>query len=118
MPMTTHRTKTTGSIRRGDTVRVLRGKDRGKRGTVLAVLPRQQRVLVEGINMVKKHVRARRAGEKGQRVTIAAPINRANVQLFCGHCKRGVRIGHRTSGETVERVCKKCGNALPLPART
>lgn len=95
-------------IKTGDTVRVILGKDRGKKGQVLAVLPKAGRVIVEGISMVKKHVRARRAGEKGQRVAVAAPVEISNVQFVCPQCKRGARIGiTRTAGERT-RVCKNC----------
>lgn len=101
-------------VRRGDTVRVLLGKDRGKRGKVLAVLPRMQRVIVEGINMRFKHVRARRAGERGQRVQVAAPLTISNVQVVCPACKKGTRVGmQREADGTAVRVCKKCGAALP-----
>lgn len=102
------------TIRRGDTVRILRGKDRGKKGRVLAVLPEQARVLVENMNMVKKHVRPKRAGEKGQRVVVAAPINVASVQLVCPSCNKGTRIGRRRSADGVlERVCKQCSEVIP-----
>lgn len=104
-------------IRRGDTVRVLRGKDRGKKAHVMATLPREGRLIVEGVNMVKKHVRPKRAGEKGQRVTVASPINIANVQLYCGECKRGVRVGSRRQNDgTVERICRNCEAVIPYPA--
>ena len=109
-------TKTTPTkmrIQRGDTVRVLLGKDRGKQGQVLVVIPRQQRLIVEGINQVKKHVRARRAGEKGQRVTIAAPLPVSNVQLVCPSCKKGTRIGIKREASERSRVCKKCEAVIP-----
>lgn len=96
-------------IKSGDLVRVLRGKDRGKKAKVMAVLPKEGRVVVEGANMIKKHVRPRRAGEKGQRVSIPAPMNIANVQLICPSCKRGTRVGVVRSEGTAQRVCKACG---------
>ena len=105
-------------IRRGDTVRVLLGKDRGKKGSVLAVLPEKGTVLVEGINMVHKHVRARRAGEKGQRVQVAAPLNLSNVQVVCPSCKKGARIGiTRDASGVASRVCKKCEAVIPVAAK-
>lgn len=93
-------------IKTGDTVRVLRGRDRGKQAKVLAALPKEGRLLVEGINMVFRHVRPRRAGEKGQRVQVAAAMNVANVQLVCPHCKKGTRVGRRL------RVCKQCQTVI------
>ncbi|MEX1997217.1 MAG: 50S ribosomal protein L24 [Candidatus Andersenbacteria bacterium] len=102
-------------IRRGDTVWVRRGKDRGKTGRVLAVLPREGRLLVEGMNIVKKHVRPKRAGEKGQRVTVASPLNIAAVSLVCPNCKKSTRVGKQRGGEGVwERVCKKCHETIPF----
>jgi len=99
-------------IRRGDTVRVLLGKDRGKKAEVLAVFPRQGRVMVEGVNMVQKHVRARRAGEKGQRVSVSAPLPISNVQLVCPSCKKGTRVGIKREGDGRERFCKKCESVI------
>lgn len=99
-------------LRRGDSVKVLRGRDRGKTGKVLAVLPREGRLVVEGINMVFKHVRARRGGEKGQRVSIAAPLPIANAQLICPSCKKPTRVGISIQGDERVRVCKKCNSSL------
>lgn len=95
-------------IKRNDTVRVLRGKDAGKRGKVLAVLPQEERLVVEGLNMVKKHVKSRRGGQKGQRVSIAAPLRIANVQLICTQCKKGTRVGITRENGVRQRVCKHC----------
>ncbi|MEK7557501.1 MAG: 50S ribosomal protein L24 [Patescibacteria group bacterium] len=95
-------------VKTGDTVRVLRGKDRGKKGKILAVFPREERVLVEGISMVFRHVRPRRAGEKGQRVQVAAPVPVSRVQLVCSSCKKGTRVGVRFEGDTRVRFCKQC----------
>ncbi len=103
-------------IRRGDNVRVLRGKDRGKTARVMAVLPKIQRVVVEGVNLVKKHVRPKRAGEKGQRVAIAAAIPVSNVQLVCPDCKKSTRVGmRRLTDGTFERLCKHCEAVIALP---
>ncbi len=96
-------------IRKNDTVRVLRGKDRGKSGKVLAVLPSVGRVMVEGINIVYKHVKARGPQQKGQRVSVAAPLPVANVQLVCPQCKKGTRVKISREGGDRVRVCKQCG---------
>ena len=95
-------------VKTGDTVRVLRGRDRGKKGKIMAVFPREGRVLVEGLNMIYRHVRPRRAGEKGQRVEVASPLRVNNVQLVCPNCKKGTRVGSRREGDTRVRVCKHC----------
>ncbi|PIT97954.1 MAG: 50S ribosomal protein L24 [Candidatus Andersenbacteria bacterium CG10_big_fil_rev_8_21_14_0_10_54_11] len=95
-------------IRTGDTVAVISGKDRGKTGPVLAAMPHKGRVLVEGVHVVQKHIRPRRAGEKGQRVSVAAPLPVSNVQLVCPACKKRTRVAiDRTDGER-RRMCKKC----------
>lgn len=99
-------------IKTGDMVRILLGKDRGKKGKVLAVYPQLQRAVVEGLNMIKKHVKPRRGNEKGQRVVIAAPIDISNLQLVCPKCKKGTRIGRRFEGEEKVRVCKKCDSVI------
>lgn len=99
-------------IKKGDTVKVLLGKDRGKTGRVMAVLPEQRRVLVEGVNMVKKHIRPRRSGEKGQRVSVAAPLHISNVQVVCPACKKSSRIGVKREEGRRQRVCKKCQAAI------
>lgn len=95
-------------IKTGDSVRVLRGKDAGKRGKVVAVLPKEERLVVEGLNMMKKHVKARRGGQKGQRVSIAAPLRIANVQLICTSCKKGTRVGITRENGVRQRVCRHC----------
>lgn len=99
-------------IRKGDIVRLLRGKDRGKTGKVMAVLAADGRVLVEGINMVKKHVRPKRAGEKGQRVSVAAPVNVSNVQVVCPACKKSTRVVIRREGQDRVRTCRHCGGMI------
>jgi large subunit ribosomal protein L24 len=72
--------KNPGSIRKGDTVKILTGKDRGKQGKVIQVFPKQEKVVVEGINLSKRHLRPRKQGEKGQRVEFSAPIHASNVR--------------------------------------
>lgn len=99
-------------IKRGDTVRILSGKDRGKSGKVVAVLPLRERVIVEGVNMVKKHVKARRSGEQGQRVTVAAPLHVSNVQLIDPQTKKGTRIGITRENNKRQRVAKSSGEII------
>jgi large subunit ribosomal protein L24 len=96
-------------VKKGDTVLVLIGKDRGKTGKILAALPREGRIVVEGRNIVKKHVRPRRAGEKGQRVEVPAPMPVSRVQLLCPSCGKPTRVGiQRTADGVRQRQCKKC----------
>lgn len=100
-------------LRRGDTVSILRGKDRGKQGKILSVMPVEGRVIVEGLNLVHKHVRPRRGGEKGQRVQMPAPLIVAKVQLVCPNCKQRTRVAIRRQGDQRERVCKQCDVVIP-----
>jgi large subunit ribosomal protein L24 len=98
-------------IRSGDTVEVLAGKDRGKRGTVERVLPDRQRIVVQGVNLMKRHTRANVAGNvQGGIVDFNGPIPYSNVQLVCNRCDKRTRISHGVA-EDGRRVmlCKKCG---------
>jgi len=95
-------------IKKGDTVLIISGKDRGKKGKTITVLPKENRIVVEGINLRKKHLRPRREGEKGQMVEIAAPLNVSNVKLICPKCKTPTRVGHKVVGKNKFRTCKKC----------
>jgi large subunit ribosomal protein L24 len=99
-------------IRAGDTVRILSGKDRNKTSKVMMVLATQGRVLVDGINMVKKHVRPKRAGEKGQRISVAAPLDISNVQLVCPGCKKSTRVSIKREGKAKQRICKRCQGVI------
>ncbi len=100
-------------IKRGDTVEVIAGKDKGVRGAVLRVIPRQDRVVVERVNVVKKHQKPVRAG-RGQVqpgiIEFEASIHLSNVMIVCSQCSSKTRVGYRTTedGRKV-RVCRKCG---------
>jgi len=98
------------SIRKNDNVLVIAGRDRGKRGRVLSVQPRRSRVVVEGVNFVKRHTRPNpQRNIKGGIVEREAPLAISNVQLVCPECTATTRIGHRVldDGRRV-RVCRKC----------
>ena len=102
-------------VKKGDTVLVLAGKDRGKQGKVLEVSPKEQKVIVEKVNMVTKHVKPRRQGEAGGRVEAEAALYACKVQVVCPKCKMPTRIGHKIleDGSKV-RVCKNkdCGETF------
>ncbi|MBE0448378.1 MAG: 50S ribosomal protein L24 [Actinobacteria bacterium] len=97
------------SIRKGDRVEVIAGKDKGKKGKVLLALPKEERVMVEGITMIKRHVRPTRKVPQGGIQEREAPIHVSNVQVICPSCGQPTRIGYRIaeSGKKV-RVCRKC----------
>jgi len=95
-------------IRKGDQVQITSGKDRGKTGKVLRVIVKDNKVVVEKLNLMKRHVRPRKEGEKGQRVEVPAPIQVSNVMIICSQCGKKTRIGHKMEGQKKVRVCKKC----------
>ena len=105
------------NIKKNDKVKILSGKDRGKTGKVLQVLPKEGRISIEGLNLLIKHLRPRREGEKGQRIEFPAFINASNVELVCEKCGRPTRVGYKTmkiegKKETKSRVCRKCGEII------
>jgi large subunit ribosomal protein L24 len=101
-------------IKSGDTVEVIAGKDRGKRGRVERVIPERQRVVVQGVNLMKRHTRANVAGNvQGGIVDFNAPIPYSNVQLVCNRCDQRTRIAHQMTPEGSRvMVCKKCGERI------
>ncbi|HIC97621.1 MAG TPA: 50S ribosomal protein L24 [Aquificaceae bacterium] len=107
-------------IRKGDTVVVVRGKkaNRGREGKVIRVLPEKNRVVVEGINLVKKHLKEIPNVREGGIIEIEAPIHVSNVMLLCPNCKKPTRVGFRIVEEKgvvrKYRYCKKCGENIDL----
>jgi len=96
-------------LKRGDNVKMLSGKDRGKTGKVSLVLPEDGKVVVEGLNMIKRHVRARKQGQKGQIVSKERAVSASSVALVCKSCGKPTRVGYKMTGESKARICKKCG---------
>jgi large subunit ribosomal protein L24 len=99
-------------IKKGDTVLVIAGKDLGERGEVIAVLPKEDRVIVDGVNVAKKHQKARQVGNQqipAQIVEFNAPLHLSNVKLVCPNCNEATRVGYRfTEDGRKTRFCKKC----------
>ena len=100
-------------IKKGDFVLVISGKWKGKTGKVLRAFPKEQKVLVEGVNIVKKHLKAGSSREKGQIIEIEKPIHVSKVKLICPECKRATRVGYQKVGDGKMRVCKKCKAKFP-----
>lgn len=88
---------------------MLAGKDRGKTGKVLKSLPGELKVMIEGLNLVKKHRRPKKEGQKGETISVSRPVDVSNVMLICRHCKKPSRMGFRHEDKKVLRICKKCG---------
>jgi len=96
-------------IKRNDQVTVLAGKDRGKRGKVLRILPEASRATVEGLNLVKRHIRRSQANPQGAIVSREIPVSLARLMPVCPRCNRGVRVGFKVlSDGTKARFCRKC----------
>ena len=96
-------------IKKGDTVQVLSGNDKGKKGEVLEVIPKTESVVVKGVNVRKKHVKARKQGEESGILSIECAVLANKVNVVCPKCGKATRIGYsEEKGEKV-RVCKKCG---------
>ena len=123
-------------IKKGDTVLIISGKDRSKKGKIIQVFPKENRILVEGLNLKKKHQRPRKTGEKGQIMLMPGPIPVSNVKLVCSKCGKATRVGYKIisniknqkpspvvtgrGGRREEsslrpskiRICKKCGQEI------
>jgi large subunit ribosomal protein L24 len=100
-------------IKRNDIVQVIAGKDKGKKGRVLRLLPTDYRAIVEGINLVKKHRRRTQQDQQGGIAQIPLPMHVSNLMLICKNCNKPTRVGFIVSKDkTRSRVCKKCKQAL------
>jgi len=100
-------------IKRNDTVYVLTGRDKGKKGKVLRAVPGESRVLVEGVNLVKKHKRRTQTDQQGGIVSIESPIDISNLMLLCKHCNKPVRVGVKVLNDGAKvRVCKQCKEVI------
>ena len=100
------------NIRKGDNVIMRGGKDRRKTGKVLAVLTKENKVVIEGLNTVKRHLKARKQGQKGQIISKERAVPLSTVQLVCSKCGKPTRVGIQVSGDKKIRVCKKCGGEI------
>lgn len=95
-------------IKKGDLVKVMKGKDHGKQGKVTQILPADGLLVVEGLNRRVKHLKAQKEGQKGQRIEFDAPMKVCNVQVICPKCNKVTRVGFDTKTEKKERLCRKC----------
>ena len=99
-------------IHKGDQVLIISGKYKNKKGGVLRVIPKKRKVVVEGINLVKRHQKPKRTGEKGQIVEMPLPLDISNVKLICPKCGKASRIGYKMINNRKYRICKKCGREV------
>jgi large subunit ribosomal protein L24 len=99
-------------IKKNDTVLIISGRDRGRTGKVLAVSKENSKIMIEGINIKKKHVKPKKQGEKGQVVQIPAFMSASNVKVVCSKCNKATRIGYKVEGDKKYRLCKKCNQEI------
>jgi large subunit ribosomal protein L24 len=100
-------------VKRNDTVVVIAGDDSGKRGKVLKLFPEKSRAIVEGVNFIKRHTKARRQGEKSGILEKEGTINVTNLMVVCSKCNKGIRVGYRILADGKRaRVCGSCGEML------
>ena len=99
-------------VKTDDTVVVLSGDSKGTKGKVIAVSPKEGKVIVEGANIIHKHVKPRKQGETGGIVDAEGAIYASKVALYCAHCNQGVRVKHNIVDGKKVRVCAKCGATL------
>lgn len=99
-------------IKKGDTVKIIAGKDRGKTGKVTHAFPEMDKVVVDGVNLHKKHMRPKKQGQKGQIIQKPSPIHISNVMFMCQACGEPARVGGKKVGDRKIRVCKKCNGEI------
>ncbi len=95
-------------IKTNDNVKVISGKDKNKTGKVLQVFPGDMKVVVEGLNQIKKHLKTRKQGEKGQVIELSGPMAISKVMLVCPKCQKAARVGYTMNGDKKQRVCRAC----------
>jgi len=99
-------------VKKNDTVMVITGKDKGKTAKVISAFPAENKVIVEGVNMVTKHVKPRTNQQQGGRIEQEGAIDASNVMIVCGKCKLPTRVRHTMAGDKKVRVCARCGEQL------
>ncbi|MGN0766963.1 MAG: 50S ribosomal protein L24 [Christensenellales bacterium] len=100
------------NVKTNDTVLVIAGKDKGKKGKIMKAMPEQERVVVQGVNMVTRHTKPRKQGDEGGRIQKEAAIHVSNVMLVCPKCNKPTRVAHAEEGGKKVRLCKQCNKAI------
>lgn len=95
-------------VKKGDTVLIISGKDKGRTAKILRSLPKERMILVEGMNLKSKHVKPKKQGEKGQVVKVSLPVDVSNTKFLCPKCGKASRLGYKMEGDKKFRICKKC----------
>mgnify|MGYP001572247909 CR=1 FL=1 len=104
-------------IKKGDNVKILLGKDRGRDGKIERVLSKDKKVLVGGVNLVKRHIGKKVTGQEGTVLELPKPINISNVAFICPNCKKPTRLGFKIAGKVKSRICRKCGKEVDVKVK-
>lgn len=99
-------------IKKGDTILVIAGKDKGRKAKVIIAYPKRKKIVAEGINLRKKHIQPKKSGEKGQIVSLPGPFSVSNAKVVCPKCGKPTRIGYKIEENKKYRICKKCGQEI------
>lgn len=99
-------------VKKGDTILVVSGKDKGRTAKVVKSFPKERKILAEGMNLKSKHFKPKKQGEKGQTVKVSAPINISNVKFICPKCGKATRLGYKIENGLKNRICKKCKSEI------
>ena len=99
-------------IKKGDTVKILSGNDKGKTGEVIDVIPKTEKIIVKGVNIRKKHVKPRKQGEEGGIISVECAIHSSKANVVCKKCNKATKVGYVMEKDEKVRVCKKCGAKL------
>ena len=99
-------------IKKGDNVKVLSGNDKGKTGEVLEVIPKTEKVIVKGVNVRKKHIKARKQGDESGIISVECAIHSSKVNVVCPKCNKATRVGYKMEKDEKVRVCARCGAKL------
>jgi large subunit ribosomal protein L24 len=99
-------------IKINDKVKVMSGKDSGKTGKVIQAFPKEEKIVVEGVNIMKKSLKSRKQSEKGQVIELAGPLHVSKVALICPKCSLETRVGYKIEGKDKKRVCRKCKEVI------
>ncbi len=95
-------------IKKGDTVLITAGKDKGRTAKIIKTFLKEAVVLVEGINLKKKHIKPKKQGEKGQVISTPAPLDASNIKIICPKCGKATRVAYKIEKGEKNRICKKC----------
>lgn len=95
-------------LKKGDSVLIISGKDKGRVAKILKSIPKEGKILVEGMNVKSKHVKPKKQGEQGQVVKISLPMDVSNTKFLCPKCSKASRLGYKVDGDKKFRICKKC----------